>query len=314
MNNMQRILCPVDLSENSMVAVEVATAMARQFNALIVFCYVSPKWLPEESMVGSDYIDSVVAERKKGLGQVKPADESVNCEHLFLDGSPGPEIVRAADSCDMVVMSTHGYSGVLRLIMGSVAQYVSRHAACPVILVRNPKVRSTDSRPKSEPESKGIPKHERPVTDAMHQVGAIEGAELMPNVIRMLDESRETAAPTVDVFGKCIGIVTSTDIENYHQLLARYKAGDESVYDEIFETNAYGQRRTDSDEFHQVHRHMTAPVITISNQESCHQARQMFAKHPDIHHLVVVDDSTRPVGILEQRDVAESKKEISDQK
>jgi nucleotide-binding universal stress UspA family protein/predicted transcriptional regulator len=303
MNQKKRILCPVDLSENSLAAVEVATALARQFDSTIVFCYVSPQWLPEESMVGSDYIESVKAERRQELARIRPLHDAVPHDRMFLEGSPGPEIVRAADSCDMVVMSTHGYSGVLRLIMGSVAKYVSRHADCPVILVRNPRVRKSDA--------PALPRHERAVTDVMHQVGAIEGDDDVAGVIRTFEETRETAAPVVDAFSKCIGILTMTDIENYRQLRRRYEAGDESVYDEIFETNAYGQRRTDSDDFHHVRRHMTAPVVTISNQDSCRQACDLFARHPEIHHLVVVDDHGHPVGILESHDVTESRREES---
>jgi CBS domain-containing protein len=262
-----------------------------------VFAYVSPKWLPEESMVGSDYIDSVVADRKATLSRVRPAVDGVPFESLFLEGNAGPEITRAAGTCDMVVMSTHGYSGVVRLIMGSVAQYVSRHASCPVVLVKNPAIRDQGHRQ--------LPRFERSVTDVMHQVGAIQGDDQLQAVIQMLENQRETAAPVVDVFHKCIGILTTTDIENYHRLLARYEAGDQSVFDEIFETNAYGQRRTDSDEFHHVHRHMTQPVVTISNQESCPDARELFSRNPEIHHLVVVDDCNRPVGILAKSDVAE---------
>ena len=50
---------------------------------------------------------------------------------------------------------------------------------------------------------------------------------------------------------------------------------------------------------------MTAPVVTIPNHESCRRARELFAGHPDIHHLVVVDGESRPVGILEPGDLTE---------
>jgi len=205
-------------------------------------------------------------------------------------------------------MSTHGYSGVMRLMMGSVAQYTSRHADCQVVLVRNPKIK------KNQPmlTAKHEPKHQRQVTESMHQVGAIQGDDRMDDVIQMLEETRESAAPVVNTFGKCIGILTMTDIEKYRDVRARYDAGDESVVGEVFETNAYGQRRTANEEdFLQVHRHMTAPVITIPNNESCRKARELFEIHTEIHHLVVVDETNKPVGILENRDVVESSRETS---
>lgn len=57
-----------------------------------------------------------------------------------LEGHPGPAIVEAsgAGGADLVVMATHGRSGVGRAVLGSVADYVVRHANCPVLLVRPP--------------------------------------------------------------------------------------------------------------------------------------------------------------------------------
>ena len=298
MNEMKRILCPVDLSDNSLVAVELASTLANQYQAKIVFCYVSPRWLPEESVVGNEYLDAMTEERKQELAALRPANQELEFETMFLTGSPGPEIVRAAESCDMVVMATHGYSGVIRLIMGSMAEYVARHAECPVVLVKHPEL--------SQQDRGSIPKHERPVVGVMNQVGAIAGDQLMPDVLRSFQERHETAAPTVDAFGRCMGILTNTDIQKYQKLLERYEAGDQTVFDEFYETDAYGQRRTGSeDSFHQVSRHMTAPVVTISNEDSCRKARECFERHPKIHHLIVVDGKSRPVGILIKGDVVE---------
>lgn len=55
-----------------------------------------------------------------------------------VEGSPGPAIVQAAEdlNCDVIVMSTHGRSGLRRALIGSVADHVVRHAHRPVLLVR----------------------------------------------------------------------------------------------------------------------------------------------------------------------------------
>jgi nucleotide-binding universal stress UspA family protein len=47
--------------------------------------------------------------------------------------------VAAATGCDLIVMGTHGRTGVTRLVMGSVAEHVSRAARCPVLTVKDPR-------------------------------------------------------------------------------------------------------------------------------------------------------------------------------
>lgn len=62
-----------------------------------------------------------------------------------LEGAPGEAIVEAAErlACDLIVMSTHGRSGLGRALLGSVADHVTRHAPVPVFLVR-PTERTSD--------------------------------------------------------------------------------------------------------------------------------------------------------------------------
>jgi signal-transduction protein with cAMP-binding, CBS, and nucleotidyltransferase domain len=69
----------------------------------------------------------------------------------------------------------------------------------------------------------------------------------------------------------------------------------------VFETNQFGQRRTNNASFHQVQRHMTSPVISVTVTSTCEDGRQIFLKHPEIHHLVVVDDKNKPLGIVESK-------------
>ncbi len=298
MNGIERILCPVDLSDNSLAAIELATSLAKHYDAVLVFIYVAPQWLPDESMLGTEYIEAVIADDKKSLEQLRPAQESIRFEHQFSQGNPGPQIVRAAEDCDLIVMSTHGQSGVLRLLMGSVAEYVIRHASCPVLTVKNPKAKLNAA---NKPESKVA--RQRFATEAMHHVNPIQGFEKITDVVAELDRANQTAAPVVDERGKCIGILTTTDIARYRELQKRYEEHDESVIDEIFETDKYGQRRATNLDFDQVRRHMTSPVITVSNQDSCRQARELFAKNPTIHHLVVLDAEEHPIGLLDTKDV-----------
>jgi nucleotide-binding universal stress UspA family protein len=63
------------------------------------------------------------------------------------EGDPATEILRIAQECkcDLIVMGTHGRTGVARLLMGSVAEHVVRKAECPVLVVKTPLPKTTRS-------------------------------------------------------------------------------------------------------------------------------------------------------------------------
>ena len=75
------------------------------------------------------------------LEQIRPVDDSIATHHVFLEGDPATEVVRYARdaSMDVVVMGTHGRTGLERLLMGSVAEKVLREAPCSVLVVKLPK-------------------------------------------------------------------------------------------------------------------------------------------------------------------------------
>ncbi len=74
------------------------------------------------------------------LGQLWPPDPGVSVERHLLKGDPADEILRLArlSQCDLIVMGTHGLTGLDRLLMGSVAERVLRKAPCPVLTVKVP--------------------------------------------------------------------------------------------------------------------------------------------------------------------------------
>ena len=69
------------------------------------------------------------------LKEVVPTDPQVACEHRLLTGDPAVAIARLAEEehADLIVMGTHGRTGLTRLLMGSVAEAVVRRAPCPVL-------------------------------------------------------------------------------------------------------------------------------------------------------------------------------------
>lgn len=92
-------------------------------------------------------LDKWVLEREekvKAFGKdsiEKLAERIGNAHAVFLEGKPGQSIVEFAKTADLdlLVMGTHGYRGFNRLMLGSIAEYVLRHAPCPVLTIKPPK-------------------------------------------------------------------------------------------------------------------------------------------------------------------------------
>jgi nucleotide-binding universal stress UspA family protein len=137
----RRILVPTDFSETSEAAVRQGVALARSFNASVILLYVGDGPASEST---SDFplgIDANLpdAERERMLRILAPCDhETVRPELVVCTGSAAQEIVRCADEreVDLIVMGTHGRSGVRHMLLGSVAEKVIRTAPCPVLVIR----------------------------------------------------------------------------------------------------------------------------------------------------------------------------------
>ena len=138
----KRILLTTDFSEASKKAFPYAVALARKFGASLMLVYVVPSHLPAEiSHMG------IVVEEKAMLSEIEEhlprfreaeLDPQVHVETLVLSGGPAHEICATAEtqSADLIVISTHGHTGLKRFPLGSVTENVVRHAPCPVLVVR----------------------------------------------------------------------------------------------------------------------------------------------------------------------------------
>lgn len=297
MNSSKRILFPVDLSTCSLSALEMATKMAKAENATICFFYIEPITFPDEAIYAADIRATEIEADVKRFKKIRPTDDSVSFEHVSMVGNPGPSIVKATEDMDLCIMSSHGRSGVMRFLMGSVAEYVLRHSKCPVIIVKGFETdgdEPIDSKPEAENNF---------VTSIMRQVAPVHAADDIEIVLDMLKKAGETGAPVVDTLNYCIGVLTTTDIEIYHELKKRFAAGDTSVVQEMFEADEYGQFRCGNSQFDNVARHMTEEVVSIGTNQSIATARKMFAANPEIHHLVVLDPQGHPVGMVDATDV-----------
>ncbi len=153
-------------------------------------------------------------------------------------------------------------------------------------------------------------KNETPPTktaaELMQVVQPIKALDNIENVFDQLSQKEKNAAPVVNEVGYCIGILTFTDIQKYKEIKKKYEEGDRGALDDVFEVNRFGIRRVCSDSFHHVRRHMTTPVITARENTTAEQAQRLFDDNPGIHHLVIVDEKTRPLGIVEPKNLMQN--------
>lgn len=135
------ILFPTDFSHASDEVLPHATALARDSGATLIILHVEE---PPVAYGGGELYYGIAEPNtdalKKMLENIKPADPKVPCVHRMVTGDPATEIVRVAtdEHADLIVMSTHGRSGLTRVLMGSVAELVVRRAPCPVLTFKQP--------------------------------------------------------------------------------------------------------------------------------------------------------------------------------
>jgi nucleotide-binding universal stress UspA family protein len=139
MPQIETVLLATDGLPASAPANEQAIDLAVQMNArLLVVSVVASSRPPSEAQAGADgdSRDSMAA-RAQGIVQRAKA-AGANAAFLVWEGDAGDGIVAAADSegADLIVIGSHGRSGVSRFFIGSVSDYVVRHAHCPVMVVR----------------------------------------------------------------------------------------------------------------------------------------------------------------------------------
>jgi nucleotide-binding universal stress UspA family protein len=139
--NTKRILCPLDFSENSQIALGYASILAGESGAKLFLVHVDDSQVPYDAgfaayVAPPNNTDALMEQ----LVAIKPTLDNVAFEHQLLLGHPADAIVDFAKEhhIDLIVMGTHGRTGVARLVMGSIAEAVVRRAECPVLTVKHP--------------------------------------------------------------------------------------------------------------------------------------------------------------------------------
>ena len=139
-----KILVPTDFSTCAKKALDYAVPFAAQHDAELILLYAAPA----PSYAGGEYgvIDTsamaaeISANSEQRLADFAAAEipSDIKVETIVRAGSPTAEILDVAEklAVDMIVLSTHGHTGLKHVLLGSVAEHVVRHAPCPVLVVR----------------------------------------------------------------------------------------------------------------------------------------------------------------------------------
>jgi nucleotide-binding universal stress UspA family protein len=123
MFSVRTILFPTDLSETADNAFSVACALARDYGANLIVLHVYPPPLNHGEVVARRQSNGFHQQMWNALHRYHPAGPHTSMEHRLEEGDAAAEILRLAREghCDLIVMSTHGRTGLGRLLMGSVA-------------------------------------------------------------------------------------------------------------------------------------------------------------------------------------------------
>jgi nucleotide-binding universal stress UspA family protein len=142
---LRTILHPTDFSEYSAPAFRLACSLARDHGARVLVLHVmeTPPRVYGGVMTPPSPQEILAEERRiarEELAKIQAPAPAPAVEHLLVEGDPGGVILQVARdrACDLIVLGTHGRKGLLRLLMGSVAEQVVRGAGCPVVSVKQP--------------------------------------------------------------------------------------------------------------------------------------------------------------------------------
>lgn len=148
MKPIKKILVPIDFSTHSTEALRVAADLARRYEASLELLHVFQTLtyaLPEGYVLPSaEEVTKIMNQFQLQLDASKRLAIELGApaaETTLLQGGVATEIVRFSKdrACDLIVMGTHGRTGMKHLLIGSVAEHIVRVAPCPVMTVRHAK-------------------------------------------------------------------------------------------------------------------------------------------------------------------------------
>lgn len=144
--NIEKLLFPTDFSSYNDAAFHYAQSLAAETGALLYIAHVDELNDLNPQTAGTNYLYALPLggndrrEIRERLRSIRPTLDGVVCKHRYFRGSPAEEILQFAEQegIDLIVMGSHGRTGLSRLLMGSIAEGVMRRASCPVLVVKQP--------------------------------------------------------------------------------------------------------------------------------------------------------------------------------
>ncbi|MGZ5435246.1 MAG: universal stress protein [Pyrinomonadaceae bacterium] len=152
---LKKILLPTDFSGCANYALPYAAAIARATKAKIICVHVVEPVVPAVGYTGlvdpmpiADISEQLEDSAERQLPKLAECEEctGLKVEEVIVHGDAAAEIVRVASEqeVDLIVISSHGRTGFGRIIFGSTAESVVRHASCPVLVVKPPPEEETE--------------------------------------------------------------------------------------------------------------------------------------------------------------------------
>ena len=146
---LRRILLPTDFSGCGNFALPYAASISKATGATVICLHVVEPIVPAvgysglaEPMPIADMTEQLEDSAERELPQITDCDElhGLKVEEVIVHGDAAAEIVRVAEErdVDLIVISSHGRTGIGRIIFGSTAEAVVRRAHCPVLVVKPP--------------------------------------------------------------------------------------------------------------------------------------------------------------------------------
>jgi len=142
---LKTILFPTDFSQGARAAMDHAISLAQDYESKLILLYVIQdisiaEWYIPSSLSVTDLIEDMQKSAWKEMDKwgEEVSDKVKSVEKMVVRGVPFVEIIKTAKgkNADLIVIGTHGRTGIDHMLFGSTAEKVVRKAACPVLTVR----------------------------------------------------------------------------------------------------------------------------------------------------------------------------------
>lgn len=140
--NFNKILVPIDFSEHSLKALDAARSLAKLSGGSVLLLHVLQPIVIVQGEIPPLVVPTdsgrVEAAEKELAAIIERLGAGVSMEATVRDGHPWDTVCEVAreKQCDVIVLASHGYTGLKRMLLGSTAEQVLRHSHCPVLVVK----------------------------------------------------------------------------------------------------------------------------------------------------------------------------------